>query len=152
MTYFELAIGNRQTSRGIGQVPVTGSSDEPWGIPLIAQASIRHPHSLQLFRNPLGVGAQFDCPCAGSASVDSGYSAQVRFVEVGLGMGRNKKIRVRIESLQRRITDHQIKIALERQRATPNVSLIRHWMVEIKAWEQTVEQLKRRLKKGKRHD
>ncbi|MDF0676657.1 MAG: hypothetical protein P0120_20330 [Nitrospira sp.] len=67
-------------------------------------------------------------------------------------MGRNKKLRVRIESLRQRITDHQIKIALERQRATPNVSLIRHWTVEIRAWEQTVEQLTRRLKKGKRHD
>ena len=67
-------------------------------------------------------------------------------------MGRNKKLRIRIESLQQRITDHQIKIALERQRETPNVSLIRHWVVEIKAWEQTIEQLTRRLKKGKRHD
>jgi len=67
-------------------------------------------------------------------------------------MGRNKKLRVRIESLRQRITDHQIKIALERQHATPDVSLIRHWMVEVRAWEQTVEQLTRRLKKGKRHD
>lgn len=47
---------------------------------------------------------------------------------------------------------HQIKIALERQRSTPDVSLIRHWMVEIKTWEQTVDQLMRRLKKGRRHD
>ena len=67
-------------------------------------------------------------------------------------MGRNKKLRIRIESLRQRMTDHQIKIALERQRTTPNVSLIRHWAVEIRAWEQTVEQLTRRLKKGKRHD
>lgn len=67
-------------------------------------------------------------------------------------MGRNKKLRVRIESLKQRITDHQIKVALERQRATPNVSLIRHWTVEIKAWEQTIEHLTRRLKKGKGHD
>ncbi len=67
-------------------------------------------------------------------------------------MGRNKKLRIRIESLRQRITDHQIKIALERQRVTPNVSLIRHWTVEIKAWNQTVEQLTRRLRKGRRHD
>ena len=67
-------------------------------------------------------------------------------------MGRNKKLRIRIESVSQRITDHQIKIALERQRATPNVSLIRHWVVEIKAWEQTVVNLTRRLKKGKGHD
>ena len=31
-------------------------------------------------------------------------------------MGRNKKLRIRLESLNQRITDHQIKIALERQR------------------------------------
>jgi hypothetical protein len=67
-------------------------------------------------------------------------------------MGRNKKLRVRIASLGQQITNHQIKIAIERQRATPNMSLIRHWAVEIKAWEQTVGQLTRRLKKGKRHD
>jgi hypothetical protein len=67
-------------------------------------------------------------------------------------MGRNKKLRIRIASLQQRITDHRIKVALERQRPTPNASLIRHWSVEIKAWEHTVEQLTRRLKKGKRHD
>lgn len=67
-------------------------------------------------------------------------------------MGRNKKLRVRIVSLEQRITDHQIKIAIERQRTTPNLNLIRHWVVEIKAWEQTVGQPTRRLKKGKRHD
>lgn len=67
-------------------------------------------------------------------------------------MGRNKKLRIRLNSLSQRITDHQIKIALERQRTTPNVSLIRHWVVEIKAWEHTVEHLEWRLKKGKRHD
>ncbi|MDF0653176.1 MAG: hypothetical protein CV081_06500 [Nitrospira sp. LK265] len=67
-------------------------------------------------------------------------------------MGRNKKLRIRLNSLRQRITDHQIKIALERQRTTPNVSLIRHWVVEIKAWEDTVEHLEWRLKKGKRHD
>lgn len=67
-------------------------------------------------------------------------------------MGRNKKLRIRIDGLRQRITDHQIKVVLERQRATPNVSLMRHWEVEIKAWERTVAQLTRRLKKGKRHD
>ena len=32
-------------------------------------------------------------------------------------MGRNKKLRVRLDSLRRRITDHRIKITLEQQRA-----------------------------------
>jgi hypothetical protein len=67
-------------------------------------------------------------------------------------MGRNKKLRIRLDSLRRRITDHRIKIALEQQRATPDRSLIRHWEIEIHAWEQTVKNLERRLKKGARHD
>ena len=67
-------------------------------------------------------------------------------------MGRNKKLRLRLESLKGRITDHQIKIALEQQRAHPDRRLINHWMVEIEAWEHTIANLARRLKKGKRHD
>ncbi len=67
-------------------------------------------------------------------------------------MGRNKKLRIRLEGLRQRMTDHQIKIALERQRTTPDLSLVRHWEIEIKAGAYTVENLKRRLKKGKRHD
>lgn len=67
-------------------------------------------------------------------------------------MGRNKKLRLCLESLKGRITDHRIKIALEQQRTHPDRRLIKHWMVEIKAWEQTVANLERRLKKGKRHD
>ena len=68
------------------------------------------------------------------------------------GMGRNEKLGIRLDGLRRQITDHRIKIALEQQRATPDRSLIRHWEVEIKAWEQTVKNLERRLKKGKHHD
>ena len=67
-------------------------------------------------------------------------------------MGRNKKLRIRLDGLRRQITDHRIKIPLDRQRAIPNRSLIRHWEIEIKAWEQTVKNFERRLKKGKRHD
>jgi len=67
-------------------------------------------------------------------------------------MGRNKKLRIRLESLRGRITDHRIKIALEQQGAHPDRRLIKHWEVEIRAWEQTVSNLERRLKKGTRHD
>jgi hypothetical protein len=35
------------------------------------------------------------------------------------------------------MTDHRIKIALEQQGANPDRRLIRHWEVEIKAWEET---------------
>jgi hypothetical protein len=47
-------------------------------------------------------------------------------------MGRNKKLRVRLDSSRRRITDHRIKIALEQQRANPDRRLIRHWTVANK--------------------
>jgi hypothetical protein len=67
-------------------------------------------------------------------------------------VGRNKKLRTRLESLRRRIADHRIKIALQQQDAHPDRRLIKHWEVEIKAWEHTVGNLERRLKKGKRHD
>ena len=67
-------------------------------------------------------------------------------------MGRNKKLRLRLESLKGRITDHRIKIALEQQRTHPDRRLRKHWEVEINAWEETVANLEGRLKKGKRHD
>jgi len=67
-------------------------------------------------------------------------------------MGRNKKLRTRLESLRRRIADYRIKIALQQQGAHPDRRLIKHWEVEIKAWEHTVGNLERRLNKGKRHD
>ena len=91
-------------------------------------------------------------PLTYTEPIDSIDKARVRFAVSGKAMGRNKKLRVRIASLEQRITDHQIKIAIGRQHTTPNVSLIRHWVVEIKAWEQTVGQLTRRLKKGNRRD
>ncbi|THJ25447.1 MAG: hypothetical protein CAF45_001050 [Nitrospira sp. CG24E] len=47
---------------------------------------------------------------------------------------------------------HRIKIALEQQGANPDRRLIRHWQVEIKAWEQPTANLERRLQKGKRYD
>jgi len=67
-------------------------------------------------------------------------------------MGRNKKLRIRLEGLTGRITDHRIKIALEQQGVHPDRRLIRHWEVEIRAWERTVSNLERRLKKEARHD
>ena len=35
-------------------------------------------------------------------------------------MGRNKKLRIRLDSLRRQVTDHRIKIALEQQGANPD--------------------------------
>jgi hypothetical protein len=56
-------------------------------------------------------------------------------------MGRNQKLRLRLESLRGRITDHRIKIALEQQGAHLDQRLIKHWDVEIRAWERTVSNL-----------
>lgn len=66
-------------------------------------------------------------------------------------MGRNKELRKRIESLAGRIASHRLKIALELQRIHPDVGLIAHWRREVAAWETTVKNLERRLKKEKRH-
>lgn len=83
--------------------------------------------------------------------IDSLSPSAVRLWPQGI-MGRNKKLRIRLEGLRGRITDHRIKIALEQQGAHPDRRLIKHWEVEIRAWERTVSNLERRLKKGKRHD
>lgn len=66
-------------------------------------------------------------------------------------MGRNKKLRIRIESLRKLIGLHLSKIAREQDKAMPDNEVIRHWNVEMAAWENTVNNLERRLTRGKRH-
>ncbi|MGA6828507.1 hypothetical protein ACO9S2_12930 [Nitrospira sp. NS4] len=67
-------------------------------------------------------------------------------------MGRNKKLRARIEGLRSVIAVHLRKIAREQNRSFPDDTLIRHWKTEIAAWQRTVRNLERRLGKGKRHE
>ncbi|OGW48517.1 MAG: hypothetical protein A2V62_03045 [Nitrospirae bacterium RBG_19FT_COMBO_58_9] len=67
-------------------------------------------------------------------------------------MGRNKKLRARIEGLRSVIAVHLRKIAREQNRPSPDDTLLRHWKTEIAAWQRTVRNLERRLVKGKRHE
>ncbi len=59
-------------------------------------------------------------------------------------MGK-KNHRKTIRSLQRRIEEHREKIRLERQRDFPNLGLIRHWEVEISAFDKGIQQANKRL-------
>ncbi|MGG6238834.1 hypothetical protein ACQ4N7_09350 [Nodosilinea sp. AN01ver1] len=59
-------------------------------------------------------------------------------------MGK-KNHRKTIRSLQRRIEEHLEKIELERQKDFPDLGLIRHWEVEIAAFEKGVQQATKRL-------
>lgn len=46
-------------------------------------------------------------------------------------MGKNKRIRKGIESLEQRIREHENKIAIEGERYNPDYGLIAHWKKEI---------------------
>jgi hypothetical protein len=59
-------------------------------------------------------------------------------------MGK-KNHRKTIRSLQRRIEEHLGKIRLERQKDLPDLGLVRHWEVEILAFEKGIQQAKKRL-------
>lgn len=67
-------------------------------------------------------------------------------------MGRNKKLRARIAGLREVMAFHQRKIEREQKRPVPDHTLIRHWKIEIAAWERTAKNLERRLTKEKRRD
>jgi hypothetical protein len=60
-------------------------------------------------------------------------------------MGKNKKLRKGIESLERRIGEHEDKIARERGRFNPDAGLISHWANEIKGWQQQIERKRNHL-------
>ena len=64
-------------------------------------------------------------------------------------MGQNEQLRKRLDGLNRRIISHRIKIGLELQRSRPNFGRIKHWRMEVTAWEGTVKNLERRLRKEK---
>ncbi|MGF1569277.1 MAG: hypothetical protein ACFCVD_14620 [Nodosilinea sp.] len=59
-------------------------------------------------------------------------------------MGK-KNHRKTVSSLQRRIEEHLEKIRLERQRDFPDSGVIRHWEVEISAFEKGIQQATKRL-------
>ncbi|AFY30723.1 hypothetical protein Cal7507_0222 [Calothrix sp. PCC 7507] len=50
-----------------------------------------------------------------------------------------------IDSLTRRITEHQEKIRLESVKDFPDEGLIWHWEKEIRAFEKAIQQARKRL-------
>lgn len=61
-----------------------------------------------------------------------------------MGKKNHKKA---IRSLQKRIMEHQEKIHIESQKDMPNEGLIRHWRMEIRAFEKGIAQARKRLGK-----
>jgi hypothetical protein len=59
-------------------------------------------------------------------------------------MGK-KSLRKRIESLLRRVDEHELKIRNETAKACPNDGLIHHWKAEIAAFHKSIERAKKRL-------
>jgi len=60
-------------------------------------------------------------------------------------MGK-RALRKRIQSLQRRISEHELKIMAEKRKFEPDVGLIRHWENEIAAFRQNIKKAKKRLR------
>lgn len=60
-------------------------------------------------------------------------------------MGANKHLRHVIQGLQRVIDEHKDKIAKECSLQAPNHATIRHWEMEIRAWERKVTKLRSKL-------
>ena len=61
-------------------------------------------------------------------------------------MGK-KNHRKAIESLKKRITEHQNKIKSELAKENPDGGLINHWQVEIRAFETGIQRALKRLGK-----
>jgi hypothetical protein len=64
-------------------------------------------------------------------------------------MGKHKRVPERINSLEWRISQHEQKIAIEKERFNPDVGLIDHWEKEIKGWQDQIER-KRELPPGRK--
>ena len=58
----------------------------------------------------------------------------------------NKQIRKRIAGLTAQISIHQNKIKQEMIKAIPDSNLVAKWKKEIRAWQQELARLKKRLK------
>lgn len=51
----------------------------------------------------------------------------------------------RIESLLRRVAEHEKKVQMEERKDVPEQALIRHWKAEIVAFAKSIERARRRL-------
>ncbi len=73
------------------------------------------------------------------------FLASIRSLRSERRMGRNKRTRKRIDGLERRIRQHEQKVAEEMTRLNPDLGLIEHWEKEMRAWRGETERLKKRL-------
>jgi len=51
----------------------------------------------------------------------------------------------RIESLLKRVAEHEIKVRMEETKDDPDQALIKHWKAEISAFGKSIERARRRL-------
>jgi len=51
----------------------------------------------------------------------------------------------RIESLLKRVAEHEIKVRMEETKDDPDQALIKHWKAEISAFGESIERARRRL-------
>jgi hypothetical protein len=62
-------------------------------------------------------------------------------------VGKNKKLRKQLASIESRIGDHRAKIADEKRKHRPDPGLIGHWQREISNWLLQIDEIERRLKR-----
>lgn len=51
----------------------------------------------------------------------------------------------RIDSLLKRVAEHEAKVQMEESKAVPDQALIRDWKAEISAFGKSIERARRRL-------
>ncbi len=57
----------------------------------------------------------------------------------------NRALKRRIASIRQQIAEHERKITQERVLPRPDAGLIKHWQVEINAFQMTLERALKRL-------
>jgi len=65
-------------------------------------------------------------------------------------LGKKRRYRRKIESLEERIREHQKKIQRERGKDKPDERLIAHWEKEIRAFQEAIRRAKKRLGLGEK--
>ncbi len=63
-------------------------------------------------------------------------------------MGKKEFLK-QIESLNRKINEHEEKIKRERQKSYPDEGRIKHWEREIQAFKNAIEKAQKRLRRGR---
>jgi len=56
-----------------------------------------------------------------------------------------KALKKRIASLLKRISDHELKINLEKLKESPDYGLLQHWQTEIDAFKANINKAKKRV-------